>query len=286
MATSSSAKKVAKLASRGKGKKVRFSGGTTFPAVIGAVCLAMVALIVYSKGRVPGEETGAPQPGTDWAAAYSIRVCNEEFILDGTPAETTKDASTGNPETLKTADQDGDGIIHYHPQTGGATGRKAKLGVFLDIYGVKLSNTKLEVPADQIGDPLKPNVWDTKKDPFKGTECEGKTPVIKVRVWNDATSGEFVDNVVDFRNLRIDRNGMAFVIAVVPDENDYEINRPASACDLDTYGAIGTGNLCGSGADTTVPDTTVPGTDTTVAGTDTTVAASTTTAAATTTTTG
>ena len=49
---------------------------------------------------------------------------------------------------------------------------------------------------------------------------------------------------------------------------------------------VGTGNLCGSGADTTVPDTTVPGTDTTVAGTDTTVAASTTTAAATTTTTG
>ena len=31
---------------------------------------------------------------------------------------------------------DADGIIHYHPKAGGATGRNARLGVFLNIYGV------------------------------------------------------------------------------------------------------------------------------------------------------
>ena len=44
MATSNSAKKVARLASRGKGKKVRFQSGTTFPAVVAIVSALMVVL--------------------------------------------------------------------------------------------------------------------------------------------------------------------------------------------------------------------------------------------------
>lgn len=278
MASSSSARKVAKLASRGKGKKVRFSGGTTFPAIIVAICLAMVALIIYSKASVPGEETGAPQPGDEWVAAYSFRVCEDQYTLTGTAAELTKDASTGNPDKLNAGTDNADGIIHYHPQAGGATGRKAKLGVFLDTYGVKLSNSKLSLPESQV-DVGATHSWSTGDDIFKGTSCEGKKPVIKVRVWNDYTTGEFFDNVTDFRNLRINRNGMVFVVAVVP--NDYDITRPASVCDLESFGAIGSGDLCKSGAAST---TTVAGaTDTTVAGSDTTVAGSTTTVAASTT---
>ena len=76
MAPSSSAKKVAKLASRGKGKKVRFSSGTTFPTIVGAALIAMVALIAYSKATVPGLETGAPQPTDLWSEVYGIRVCD------------------------------------------------------------------------------------------------------------------------------------------------------------------------------------------------------------------
>ena len=54
MAPSSSAKKVAKLASRGKGKKVRFQGGTLFPLVIAIVVVLLGALIVYARQTRPG----------------------------------------------------------------------------------------------------------------------------------------------------------------------------------------------------------------------------------------
>jgi len=275
VASSSSARKVAKLASRGKGKRVRFSGGTTFPAVITVICLAMLALIIYAKASVPGEETGAPQPSDSWVAAYSFRVCDDQYTLTGTAAELNKDVSTGNAEKATAGTDNADGVIHYHPQKGGATGRKAKLGVFLDTYGVKLSNTKLELPEAQVGTGGV-HSWSTKDDIFKGTSCAGKTPVIKVRVWNDYTSGAFYDNVTDFRNLRLIRNGMIFVVAVVP--NDYDISRPASSCDLEALGAIGSGDLCKSGAATTTTTaTSETGVTTTVAGTTTTVAGTTTT---------
>ncbi len=262
MATSSSAKKVAKLASRGKGKKVRFSSGTTFPAVLTIVGLVMIGLIAYAKVSIPSEDQGQPEAGTAWVAAYSLRVCDTEFKLTGTPDELALDASTGDPDRLSAAElsQDDDGIIHYHPQEGGNTGRKAKLGVFLDIYDVKLSGSKLEVPAAQMGDGVT-NVWDEdifKTDEFKGTECFGKDAVFKVRVWDDYTSGSFQDFTTSFGNLPIDRNGKVFVIAVVPDDSDFSIPRPDWTCDLENWGAIGSGDLCGAGPDDTTPATSDP----------------------------
>lgn len=277
MAPSSSAKKVAKLASRGKGKKVRFQSGTTFPTVLIAVIVAMLLLITYAKVTVPGAETGEPQPGTTWTAAYGIQICGEQDVrLTGTAdEETTKDASTGDAAKNKLSD----GLIHYHPLEGGATGSKAKLGVFLDTYGVKLSSSKLELPDNQVA-AGETRIWDVDDAKiFDGTDCAGKDPVIKVRVWNDYSSGEFYDAITDFRNLRIKQNGMVFVIAVVPADTDYVINRPSSVCDVEDYGAIGAGDLCRATTDTTVAatDTTVAASDTTVAGTDTTAVTETTT---------
>ncbi|NMD26236.1 MAG: hypothetical protein GYA65_18850, partial [Actinobacteria bacterium] len=74
MATSSSARKVAKLASRGKGKKVRFSGGTTFPAIVVIACVLMFGLIVYAKASLPSESTGSPTADENWSIAYGIKV--------------------------------------------------------------------------------------------------------------------------------------------------------------------------------------------------------------------
>lgn len=274
MAPSSSAKKVAKLASRGKGKKVRFSSGTTFPTVVGAAVLAMIALVAYAKTSVPGIETGPPQQDDEWSAAYGIRVC-DTFLpdIEGTSLELTKDASTGDQATVQGGLADGDGIIHYHAQQGGNTGRKAKLGVFLDIYGVKLSTDKLEVPAALVGEG-EANSWDVNDgDVFKGTPCEGKEAVITVRVWNDYTSGSFEDKVTDFSNQRFTRNGMIFVIAVVPKSDDPDIPKPSHFCELEDLGVVGSGDGCRTGGTAT----TVAPADTTVATTVATIAATTTT---------
>ncbi len=67
----------------------------------------------------------------------------------------------------------GDGIIHYHPYSTKASGNRAKLGVFLDVYDVKLTDTELVLPADQGGEK-----WST-----KDIKCDGKDTEMKVRVW-------------------------------------------------------------------------------------------------------
>lgn len=256
MATSSSAKKVAKLASRGKGKKVRFQSGTTFPAVVAVVSVVMLLLVAYSRASMPSAESGSPQPEDAWSIAYGIRICDTWLpSLTGTEAELDEDASTGDLVKVQTA-PDADGIIHYHAQTGGATGKNAKLGVFLDVYDIKLTDTVLELPASQVGDGEQ-RTWDT--DNF---QCDGKDTQIRVRVWKDYTSDQFVDNVTSFRNLRFTNNGMVFAIAVVP--KDADIPKPDSASTLADLGVIG-----GS----TVTSTTVPTGDTTA---DTTPASSTT----------
>ena len=260
MATSSSARKVAKLASRGKGKKVRFAGGTTFPVIVAATVFAMVALVAYSKISLPGEETGPPQPGVEWSIAYGIKVC-DTFLpnLTGSVDDLLKDASTGDTETLNSLGSDAAGIIYYHAQPGGNSGRKARLGVFLDIYDIELTDTKLVLPESQV-EAGETRSWDIEDDDvFKGTACEGEDAVMKVRVWNDFTSGEFFDNVTDFRNLRFTNNGMVFVIAIVPE--DTEIAKPDSAARLTELGVVG----ANSGATTTTEATT----DTSTVGTDT-----------------
>lgn len=274
MATSSSAKKVAKLASRGKGSKVRFQGGTTFPAVVAIVSVVMLLLIGYAKASMPGIETGPPQPGDEWSIAYAIRVCDETLPnLTGTAEQLGLDASTGNMTTVQTG-SDADGIIHYHPQEGGNTGRKARLGVFLDIYDVTLTDTVLELPESQVG-PGETRRWDTEE--FK---CDGKDTQIRVRVWDDYASDSFVDNVTNFDNIRFTNNGMAMTIAVVP--KDADIPKPESATKLADLGVISgsTGSTVPSGDtvpsnDTTPANDTTPTADTT--GATTTVAASTTT---------
>ncbi|MFZ4719782.1 MAG: hypothetical protein ACOYMR_10175 [Ilumatobacteraceae bacterium] len=250
MASSSSAKKVAKLASRGKGKKVRFQSGTTFPVVVAIASVLMIVLVAYSRATVPGIETGPPQPTDNWSMAYGIRICDTWLPdLTGTEAELELDASTGDPSKVVNG-PNADGIIHYHPQEGGATGRKARLGVFLDIYDVKLSDTKLELPASQVGEG-EDRVWDTKS--FK---CNGKETQIRVRVWNDYTVGDFVDNVTNFRNLRFLNNGMVFSIAVVPKGDD--IPQPESTGTLTDLGVIGAGTVttttpAGGSTDSTTP---------------------------------
>ncbi|HRE03757.1 MAG TPA: hypothetical protein PLV68_20850, partial [Ilumatobacteraceae bacterium] len=70
--SSSSAKKVAKLAQRGKGKKVRFQGGTLFPAVIVGVLVLLLPLIIYARESRPSAGEGEPTINQHWHAAFAM----------------------------------------------------------------------------------------------------------------------------------------------------------------------------------------------------------------------
>jgi hypothetical protein len=244
VAPSSSAKKVAKLASRGKGKRIRFQGGSVFPIAVALVVILGLLAIVYGRQSRPAGGVGAPYVGdatttvdTHWHIAYGMYVCDTmQPKLTGTKEETGLD-SDGNTVLLNDkfkilgVHSHGDGIIHYHPYSTKASGNRAKLGVFLDVYNVKLTDTDLVLPADQGGDK-----WSTKT-----TKCDGKDTELRVRVWPHYDKKDvFHDVVTDFNNIRVTNDGMVMVIAFTAKGAD--IPMPDWAAQLPTLGANDNGN--------------------------------------------
>jgi hypothetical protein len=250
--SSSSARKVAKLAQRGKGKKVRFQGGTLFPAMVVGVLLVGLITIFYARQSRPDPGSFPPQVGDHWHAAYGMYVCDGWLPkLTGTQEETVTDASTGaesyvNDDFGSTGiHSHADGVVHYHPYSAKAVGKRAKIGVFLDVYDVEVSSDELKLPASQGGDVY--NV-----DEF---QCDGKDVEIKVVAWDSYTdTGKGQTYITDLTDVAIKNDGMVFVIAVVPVGTD--VSMPPWAKELPELGAADSGN---------VPVTTVAGSDTTVA---------------------
>jgi hypothetical protein len=258
VAPSSSAKKVAKLASRGKGKKVRFQGGSIFPIAVVLVVVLGLLVIFYGRQSRPSSGVGVPRvnDGTNidahWHQAFGIYICDTfQPKITGTLEETGVD-SQGNTVLLNDKfailgiHSHNDGIIHYHPASTKSSGNRAKLGVFLDSYNIKLSDTELVMPPEQGGEK-----WST-----KDTKCDGKDTQLITRVWdhyNDPSS--FHDVVTDFNNIRITNDGMVFTVAFVPKGTD--IPMPDWAAQLPTLGASDGGAVIAS-TTTLAPGETVP----------------------------
>jgi hypothetical protein len=247
VAPSSSAKKVAKLASRGKGKRVRFQGGSVFPIAVALVVVLGLLAIVYGRQSRPADGSGVPRindgsnADAHWHIAYGIYVCDTfQPKFTGTQEETAVDTA-GNTVYLNEnfkilgVHSHGDGIIHYHPYSTKSSGNRAKLGVFLTVYNVKLTDTELVLPAAQGGDK-----WST-----KDTKCGGKDTQLKVRVWPHYNEPSvFHDVVTDFNNIRVTNDGMVMVIAFVPKGAD--IPMPEWAAQLPTLGSSDGGAVISS----------------------------------------
>lgn len=251
MATSSSsnsAKKVAKLAQRGKGKKVRFQGGTLFPAVVLGVVIIGLLTIVYARESRPDPGSAPPQVGDHWHAAYGMYVCDGWLPkLTGNMEETVTDSS-GNQSYVNSdfgttgIHSHDDGVIHWHPYSAKAVGDNAQLGVFLDVYDVELDTDHLKLPAVQGGNEY--NV-----DDFK---CDGEDVEIKVVAWDSyMDTGKGSTYITDLTSVRVANDGMVFAIVVAPVNTDVEM--PPWAKELPELGAADGGN---------VPTTTVATSDT------------------------
>ena len=261
MGKASSAKKVARLAQKGKGRKVRFQGGTLFPALIVGIAVVGAALIVYSRASIPNQNI-PPTVEDHWHASYGFYAC-DEWLPD----------LQGNKEELDTAGQllsDGfrrtgihshnDGVIHWHPYSSSATGRNAKLGVFLDVYGIKLSDDKLEFPADQGGAVYEEGV--TKCIDKDGKSVDGEIVVFAFEAFD--TPDKYSTSITNFKDVRLSQDGMAFSIVFAPAGTKAEL--PPSAADLPAKGAFDVGTT-GQTSTTVAGATTVPGeSTTTVAG--------------------
>lgn len=249
MVSSSSTKKAARLAQKGKGKKVRFQGGTLFPLVMLAVLVLGLATIVYARTSVPA----LAQPSIDdhWHAAYGFDLCDQEGLqqLNG-----AKEEVDDNGQRISSAYQatgvhsHDDGVIHWHAFGSRSSGRNADLGVFLDTYLVELDDDSLRFPDDQVGGA----------EYVEGeTMCGDEDGTLAVVVWNNfSDTGGGRVYTAGFDDIRIDRDGMVFVIAFIPDgEEPDDIEMPPWASDLPRLGAVDSD----TGQDEFLPGSSVPG---------------------------
>jgi hypothetical protein len=243
--SSSSTKKAAKLAQSGSGKKVRFQGGTLFPLVVTIVIVLGLSLVVYARQSRPSvDASGAPQQSDHWHHAYGFYLCDTWFQLDGDAEQQGTDNFTQYARTG--IHSHNDGLIHWHPFSSASVGSNATLGVFLDTYGVDLSNDKIEFPESQRvaleaqltpEDPPREDIltWED------GDQCtvdgSQEDAEVKVVVWNNFTdTDDGTTYIADFDNIRLDRDQMVVAIAFVPDDTD--VSMPPWAPELPALGEI------------------------------------------------
>jgi hypothetical protein len=223
--SSSSTNKAARLAHKGKGKKVRFQGGTLFPLIVAIVMVLGIGTIVYARQSQPAEDSSPPTVDDHWHIAYGFYLCGEWQQLAGN-LESGSTPATREFQRTGIHSHD-DGVIHWHPFGAAAVGKRAKLGVFLDVYGVELDNDALRFPDDQLGG----------EEYVEGeTECDNEDAELQVVVWDSYTdTDDGTTYIANFDNIRVSKNSMVFAIAFVP--RDTDIPMPPWAADLVALGA-------------------------------------------------
>ncbi len=236
MATSST-KKAAKLTQRSKGKKVRFQGGTVFPFAVALVLVLGLATIVYARQSVPAADASPPTIEDHWHAAYGFFLCGEWYQLEGNQEEVNSQGQLVNTEYLRTGiHSHDDGVIHWHPFTAAAVGTRAKLGVFLDVYDVELTDDTLRLPESQ------PAPAQGREFVEGETQCDGEDGELSVVVWENFTdTDDGTTYISNFDQIRVTNDGMVFSIAFVP--RDTTVPMPPWAADLPTLGAIDAGQI-------------------------------------------
>jgi|TARA_R110002110_G_scaffold295178_2_gene509230 hypothetical protein len=265
--SSSSTKKAARLAQKGKGQKIRFQGGTMFPMIVALVVVLGLALVVYARESRPAADASDPSVGDHWHVAYGFNICGEWFQLQGNAEETDANGSFINTDFARTGvHSHDDGVIHWHANSRAAVGRRAIFQVLLDVYDVELENKKLVFPEEQrgqletvFGDKYADGVFESGETTctVDGKEVDGSLQMV---VWDNFSDlGDGTTFVAAYGSVRVDSDAKVFSVAFVPDNTDVEM--PPWAKDLPTLGAIDSGQQLPDGqlfGGTTVPGEEVP----------------------------
>lgn len=213
MGSTSSAKKVARLAQRGKGKKIRATTGSSFPAILAAVVVVGLVLVIYARASVPGLDATASAV-TQRNIAYGVYVCDEWVTLPAPDSQAFVDFGVSERDA-------GVIVMSSLPEDGN---RGPRLGRFLDAYGVSLNDTELSLPADPertVGDAFAEG----------DDECADGDGLLSVVTWNPASDpGSSQTYITAFSDIRLPDDAMAFAIAFTPRGAD--IPQPPSVTTL------------------------------------------------------
>jgi len=264
MASSSSAKKVSRLAAKsGTGSSANTQKNWLFPVAIVALVLLGIGVVVFARSQNggTGDNTTPPRarltdttPSDHWHAAFAVNVCGKEL-----PAPT--DATSTDALGIHTH---GDGLIHIHPFVIAAAGKRATMNKFLDQVGITVTDNGFKLANGKVYEAGK-------------TTCDGKPTEVVVAHWKDATtaSKNKPDKIFtkDFGKINFTENLGAYTLALVP-KGDRDIPAPSSGVDIEKLGQADGGSTTGTAGDTsggtgdttgssvlgniTVPETTAP----------------------------
>lgn len=230
---SSSTKKAAKLTQRGKGRTVRFQGGTLFPLIVALVVVLGLGTVVYARQSVPAADASRPTINDHWHAAYGFYICEEWYTLGGDLEDRDSQGRVVSTPYLQTGvHSHDDGVIHWHAFTSRAVGRRATLGLFLEVYGVELTNRALRFPDGQPGEGIRGEEFIPGE-----TQCDGQDAELSVVVWNNYTDTDRGTRyITNFENIRVQNDGMVFAIVFAP--RDTPVPLPPWAPNLPALGAV------------------------------------------------
>lgn len=226
------------MSQRGKSRSVRFQGGTLFPLIVALVVVLGLGTVVYARQTVPAADTTSPTINDHWHAVYGFYICGEWYTLGGDlESVDSQGRLTSTPYLQTGVHSHDDGVIHWHPFTSKAVGRRANLGLFLDVYGIELDEKRLAFPAGQ------PVEGERGEEYIVGeTTCDGEPADLSVVVWpNVEDTGKGTRYIANFENIRLQNDGMVFAIAFVP--RGTEVPMPPWAPDIERLGAADMNNL-------------------------------------------
>jgi hypothetical protein len=213
---------------------VRFQGGALYPMVVAAVVVLGMLLVVYA--RESREVIAAPTVEDHWHQSYGFFLCDTWVTLSGDKEESDANGFL-NQEFARTGiHSHDDGVIHWHAFSNAATGSNAKLSVFLDVYGVELTDSKLTFPEDQLANM--PAGYEDGVFEEDETKCvidgEEQDASLRVVLWDNFADADGAGQVriAGLDGVVFDRDAMAVTIAFLPDNVD--VTKPPSAAELPT----------------------------------------------------
>jgi hypothetical protein len=234
--SSSSTKKAARLAQKGKGQKVRFQGGTLFPVIVALVVVLGIGLVTYARQSRPAADASAPTINDHWHHAYGFFLCDTWVQLEGDGEAQDANGIPTNVEYARTGiHSHDDGLIHWHAFSSAAVGRRATLGVFLGVYGVELSNDVLQFPEDQRSQLPEQFREDGRIESGESTciiDGEEETGRLQVTRWDNVSdTGDGTTFIAGFEGIALNQDAMVVSIAFVPDDTD--VGKPPWTAEFD-----------------------------------------------------
>ena len=231
MPSSDSARKVARAAAKGSGGgKAAKQNVWLFPLIIVVIIAIGIGLVSFARGEnsstssndtPPRARLDETSPFDHWHAAFAVNICGDELppLYDA------------GPDLLGVHTHE-DGLIHIHPFSTRAAGKRATLKRFFDQVGLKVSDTAVELPKGLAADTV-----------YRAgeTTCGGKKAEWVLAHWKNASVANTTnpDKIIrsDFSSVLLSEDLGAYTLAFVP-VGDTDIAAPEVSAQTAELGAL------------------------------------------------